>query len=78
MLPASVPAADVLRAEVRETSGDEPQTGVRGGVTQITPTDGQREGSKVSDLRVRVCACVRPLCKNDIPWKQKRRRDQTV
>lgn len=68
MLPGSVPAADVLRAKVRETSGDEPQTGVRGGVTQITPTDGQREGSRVSDL----CVCLRPLCKNDIPWKEKK------
>ena len=47
-------------------SGDEPQTGVRGGVTQITPTDGQRDGSKVSDLCVSVCVCV-SLCKNDIP-----------
>jgi len=37
-------------------SGDEPQTGVRGGVTQITPTDGLREGSKVSNLN--VCMCV--------------------
>ncbi len=45
-------------------SGDESQTGVRGGVTQITPTDGQREGSKVSDLCVNVCVS---LCKNDIP-----------
>lgn len=44
------------RAEVCVMSGDEPQTGVRGGVTQITPTDGQREGSKVSDLCV---MCVR-------------------
>lgn len=42
-------------AEVCVMSGDEPQTGVRGGVTQITPTDGQREGSKVSDLCV-MCA----------------------
>ncbi len=39
-------------------SGDEPQTGVRGGVTQITPTDGQREGSKVSDPCVSVCSCL--------------------
>lgn len=44
-------------------SGDESQTGVRGGVTQITPTDGQREGSKVSDLCVRVRArlCVKMI-----------------
>ena len=49
-------------------SGDESQTGVRGGVTQITPADGQREGSKVSDLCVRVCA--RLCCKNDIPRKK--------
>lgn len=35
----------VAAAEVRVMSGDEPQTGVRGGVTQITPTDGQRGGS---------------------------------
>lgn len=44
-------------------SGDEPQTGVRGGVTQITPADGQREGSKVSDLcvNVRACLCVKMI-----------------
>lgn len=40
-------------------SGDEPQTGVRGGVTQITPTDGQREGSKVSNLNACACLCVK-------------------
>lgn len=36
-------------------SGDESQAGVRGGVTQITPTDGHQEGSKVSDPCVYVC-----------------------
>lgn len=45
-------------AEVCVMSGDESQAGVRGGVTQITPTDGQREGSKVSDLCVYVRACL--------------------
>lgn len=45
------------RAEVCVMSGDEPQMGVRGGITQITPTDGQQEGSKVSDRCV-VCVFV--------------------
>lgn len=45
-------------SEVCMMRGDESQTGVRGGVTQITPTDGQREGSKVSDLCLCVCVCL--------------------
>lgn len=50
-------------AEVYVISGDESQTGVREGVTQITPTDGQREGSKVSGLCVNVCTrlCVKMI-----------------
>lgn len=77
MLPGSVPAADVLRAEVRETSGDEPQTGVRGGVTQITPTDGQREGSRVSDLCVWVCVCAGVLCVKMIYPGEKKKEKET-
>lgn len=38
--------------------GDEPQAGVRGGVTQITPTKGQQEEFRVSHLNVSVCDCV--------------------
>lgn len=48
-------------------SGDESQTGLRGGVTQITLTDGQREGSKVSDL----CVCV--SVKMIYPGKKKKK-----
>lgn len=52
------PQLPCASAEVCVISGDESQTGVRGGVTQITPTDGQREGSKVSGLCVNVCTCL--------------------
>lgn len=47
--------------------GDESQAGVRGGVTQITPTEGQQGEFKVSHLNVCVCGRAQSLCKNDTP-----------